>query len=156
MVKMLDTYNNLSPKDIKGFEIINNVKLTNNYKEFLLKWNGGTPEPTIFVISEEVGPSAMNYFYSIGDIENDNDLEECLDIYEFRLPTGFISIGDDAGGNAILLGVSEPHYDHIYFWDHENESDLDEPDMSNMHFLADNIWSFLDKLYEDESDDENE
>jgi len=156
MIKMLDVYKNLSRKDIEDFETKNNIKLTDNYKEFLLKWNGGIPSPSTFVISEEEeeGVSGVNYFYSIGD--SDNDLEEFLDILHLRLPEGFISIADDPVGNAILLGISGPHYDQIYFWDHENEPDLDEPDMSNMYFLADNIWNFLGNLYEDESDDDEE
>ena len=152
MVKMLDTYNNLSQKNIEDFETSNSIELTDHYKRFLLKWNGGTPYVGVFMITEEEGPSVMNYFYSIGD--PDNDLADSLDSYNLRLPKGFIAIGDDPGGNGILLGISGPHYDQIYFWDHENEPDLDEPDMSNMYFLADNIWKFLDNLYEDESDDD--
>src|SRR5690625_4021536 len=96
--------------------------------------------------------TVMNYFYSIGD--TDNDFEVYLDIYDLRLPAGFIPVGNDGAGNAILLSISGRHYDQIYFWDHENEPDLEEPDMSNMYFLADNIWGFLDNLYEDESDDD--
>lgn len=59
----------------------------------------------------------MNYFYSIGDTYY--DIEDYLDIYDLRLPNGFITIGDDPAGNAILVGTrtKEPHYDHIYFWD---------------------------------------
>ena len=152
MVKMLDAYHNLSQKDLGIFETKNNIELTDNYKSFLLRWNGGTPYVGVFMISEEAGPTVMNYFYSIGD--PDNDLADSLDSYHLRLPEGFIPIGDDGVGNAILLGNSDSHYDQIYFWDHENEPDLEEPDMSNMYFLADNIWEFLDNLYEDESDDD--
>ncbi len=110
---------------------------------------GGTPDMAVFNVPQWEGITVMHYFFSIGDIENGNDLEECLDIYEFRIPAGFIPVGNDGGGNAILLGTTESYYDQIYFWDHENEPDLDEPDMSNMYFLADNIWDFLDSLYED-------
>src|SRR5690625_1520542 len=152
MVKMLDTYHKLSQKDIENFEIKGNIELTNNNKEFLLKWNGRTTDLGVFVIPEWEVTTVMHYFYSIGD--TDNDFEVYLDIYDLRLPAGFIPVGNDGAGNAILLGILEPYYDQIYFWDHENEPDLDEPDMSNMYFLADNIWSFLDNLYEDESDDD--
>jgi|SRR5690625_552941 len=154
MVKMLDPYYNISRKDMEDFETSNSIELTDHYKRFLLKWNGGAPYVGVFMISEEGGPTVMNYFYSIG--HTDNDLADSLDSFHLRLPEGFISIGDDGVGNAILLGISGPHYDQIYFWDHENESDLDEPDMSNMCFLADNIWAFLDNLYEDESDDDDD
>src|SRR5690625_7872686 len=129
MVKMLDTYQNLSQKDIEEFETKNNIKLTDHYKELLLKWNGVTPNVAVFMISEQEGPTVMHYFFSIGNTYY--DIEDFLDIYEYRLAEGFISIGGDVGGNAILLGISGRHYDQIYFWDHENEPDLDEPDMGN-------------------------
>ena|SRR5690625_2079127 len=121
MVRILDTYNKLSLKDIDIFQSQYNIELTNNYITFLLRWNGGTPSPEIFMISDEEGPTVMNYFYSIGDTQY--NLEDHLDIYEFRLPIGFIPIGDD-------------------------------PDMSNMYFLANDIWEFLDHLYENELDDD--
>jgi len=154
MIKMLNPYHKLSRKNIEDFEIKNNIELTNDYKVFLLKWNGGAPDPETFMISEEEGPTVMNYFYSIGGTYN--NIEVYLDILNLRIPKDFIPIGDDPGGNIILLGISGPHYDQIYFWDHENEPDLEEPDMSNMYFLADNIWEFLDNLYEDEADDDEE
>jgi len=152
MVMMLNAHKSLSPKDMEDFETKNNIELTANYKKFLLKWNGGSPDVGVFIISEEEGLSTMNDFYSIGGTYN--DIEVNLDIHNLRLPEGFIPIGDDPGGNAILLGIAGLHYDHIYFWDHENEPDLDEPDMSNMYFLADNIWEFFNNLYEDDSDDD--
>src|SRR5690625_1089796 len=152
MVKMTDTNSKLTLEDIKDFEQENNIRLTTNYKDFLLKWNGGYIEPHLFYISDKQGVSAMNIFNGIGDF--DDSLDEYIDILDYRLPEGFIPIGDDSNGNQVCLGTLQPHYDHIYFWDHENESDLDEPDMSNMYFLASNIWEFLDSLYEDESDED--
>lgn len=149
MVKMTDTNGELTTDDIKKFEEENNLKLTKKYKEFLLKWNGGYVEPHVFKISEQQGSSSMNVFNGIGDI--DDSLSEYIDILDDRLPEGFIPIGDDSNGNQICLGIKEPHYDHIYFWDHEDEQD--EPDMSNMYFLAHDIWEFLDSLYDDADTD---
>src|SRR5699024_9944271 len=151
MVTLINSYDKLSKSDIEDFENANNVKLTNDYKEYLLKWNGGKPRPgNVFKIDGH-GESVLNVFNGIGDMYD--NLSDIIDIYEFRLPEGFIPIADDPGGNAILLGTIPPYYDHIYFWNHENEPDLEEPDMGNMYFLADNIWEFLDSLYEDDFDE---
>lgn len=147
MVKNItDSYKKLTSKEIEHFERENRVKLPKRYKEFLLQWNGGYPEPSVFYISKEQGVSVLNKFYSIGDI--DNDLVDYIDIYEYRLPDGFIPIADDPAGNAILLGTQDPYYEKIYFWDHEEEPQ-DPNDMSNMYFLANDIDEFLDRLYED-------
>src|SRR5690625_7346231 len=101
MVKMLDTYNNLSQKNIEDFEPSNSIELTDHYKRSLLRWNGGTPYVGVFMITEEEGPSVMNYFYSIGD--PDNDVADSVDSYDLRLRKGFIAIGEDQGGNGILM-----------------------------------------------------
>src|SRR5690625_4727634 len=109
MVKMLNSYHKLSQKDMADFATKNNIELTDNYKRFLLKWNGGSPDVGVFIISEEEGPTVMNDFYSIGGTYN--DIEVNLDIYNLRLPEGFIPIGDDEVVKSILLGVIELHYD---------------------------------------------
>lgn len=64
-------------EDIKQLEVENNLKLPKHYKAFLLKWNGGTPEPSIFKISDEQGSSVMNYYYSMDDTYN--DIEDYFD-----------------------------------------------------------------------------
>src|SRR5690625_3020627 len=98
MVKMLNPYHKLSQKDMEDFATRSNIELTANYKSFLLKWNGGTPNVGVFIISEEEGPTVMNDFYSIGGTYN--DIEVNLEIYKLRLSEGFIPIGDDGVGNA--------------------------------------------------------
>lgn len=147
MVKIIDSNKKLTLEEINQFEIDNNVKLTQKYKEFLLRWNGGYPEPSLFWISDEQGASVLNKFYGIGDLYS--NLEDYIDIYEYRLPDGFIPIADDPGGNAICIGTIEPYYEKIYFLDHEQETE-NPNDITNMHFLADDINEFLDKLYEED------
>ncbi|MEC0714480.1 SMI1/KNR4 family protein [Bacillus haynesii] len=149
MVRIEEPGKKLSLEEIEQFETKNNVKLTEKYKKFLLQWNGGYPEPNIFNISDEQGKSVLNVFNSIGDMYD--NLEKVIDIYEYRLPTGFIPIADDPAGNVICLGTKEPYYDKIYFWDHEEESENPD-DMSNMYILADDINEFLDNLYEDDEE----
>ncbi|MDF1996393.1 SMI1/KNR4 family protein [Peribacillus frigoritolerans] len=146
MVRIENSHNKLSLEVIEQFETENNVKLTEKYKGFLLKWNGGTPEPSVFDISDDQGKSVLNVFNGIGDMYD--NLEKVIDIYEYRLPDGFIPIADDPAGNAICLGTKAPYMDNIYFWDHEQEPENPD-DMSNMYFLANDINEFLEKLYED-------
>ncbi|UTR15000.1 SMI1/KNR4 family protein [Salipaludibacillus sp. LMS25] len=147
MVKIKKLNRKITEKELKQFEKKNKIRLTEKYKDFLLKWNRGSPEPCLFDISKDQGTSVLNVFNGI-DAQYD-DLEEVIDIYEFRLPEGFIPIADDPSGNAICLGTKVPYYDHIYFWDHEQESETPD-DMSNMYFLASDIDAFLNMLYEDD------
>lgn len=146
MAKIYGSHDNLSLEQIEIFENENNIKLTEQYINFLLKWNGGKVTPNLFKISNEQGPSVLNVFYGIGDMYD--NLTDFIEIMDERLPVGFIPIGDDPSGNVICLGTKEPYYDKIYFWDHEHEPE-DADDMSNMYFLANGIDEFLYNLYED-------
>ncbi|MFB1052218.1 SMI1/KNR4 family protein [Paraliobacillus sp. JSM ZJ581] len=146
MTKIYGSHDNLSLEQIKIFENENNIKLTEQYINFLLKWNGGKVIPNLFIISEDQGPSVLNVFYGIGDMYD--NLTDFIEIMDERLPVGFIPIGDDPSGNVICLGTKEPYYDKIYFWDHEQEPEAPD-DMSNMFFLANGIYEFLGNLYED-------
>ena len=146
MAKIYGSHDNLSLVQIEIFENENNIKLTEQYINFLLKWNGGKVIPNLFMISNEQGPSVLNVFYGIGDMYD--NLTDFIEIMDERLPVGFIPIGDDPSGNVICLGTKEPYYDKIYFWDHEQEPE-DPDDMSNMYFLANGIDEFLDNLYVD-------
>ncbi|MES9765433.1 SMI1/KNR4 family protein, partial [Priestia megaterium] len=60
-------------------------------------------------------------------------------------PEEFLPIGKDPGGNVICVNND----DHIYFWDHEEETSQPN-DLNNMYLLAENIYMFVDSLYEDE------
>lgn len=146
MAKIYGSHDNLSLEQIEAFENENNIKLTEQYTNFLLKWNGGKVIPNLFMISKEQGPSVLNDFYGIGDMYD--NLTDFIEIMDERLPVGFIPIGDDPSGNVICLGTKEPYYDKIYFWDHEQEPENPD-DMSNMYFLANGIDEFLGNLYED-------
>ncbi|WP_371017961.1 SMI1/KNR4 family protein [Pseudalkalibacillus sp. JSM 102089] len=146
MAEIFGSHDNLSIEKIESFENENNVKLTEQYIKFLLKWNGGKVKPNLFMISNEQGPSVLNVFYGIGDMYD--NLTDFIEIMDERLPVGFIPIGDDPSGNVICIGTKKPYYDKIYFWDHEQEPE-DPNNMSNMYFLANDIDEFLSNLYEE-------
>ncbi|WP_338553176.1 SMI1/KNR4 family protein [Paenibacillus sp. KS-LC4] len=146
MVQMDGSHQPITLEEINEFQQKLNLRLPEQYKNFLLESNGGDPSPSMFKISDEQGEGVLNIFYGIGDMYS--NLEEYIDIYEGRLPLGFIPIGNDPSGNVICLGLNEKYYSNIYFWDHEQESDNPD-DMSNMFFLANDLNEFLNSLYDD-------
>jgi hypothetical protein len=149
MAEIIGSNHNLSLEQIEQFESENDVKLTELYKKFLLKWNGGKVKPNLFKISDEQGPSVLNVFYGIGDMYD--NLTDFIDIMDERLPKGFIPIADDPAGNTICLGTKDTYYDNIYFWDHEQESENPD-DMSNMYFLANDINEFFGILFNEDEE----
>ena len=146
MVSIDHSYKKLTLDDINKFELQFKLILPQKYKNFLLESNGGNPVPNVFETGEP-GISCVNGLFGIytGGYE---DVGIRMEVFDGRLPDDFIPIGDDPSGNLICLGISQRYYDKIYFWNHEEEPE--EPDMSNMNFIADTIYEFLDKLYDED------
>lgn len=144
MINFLESGEKLTLQDIETFETNKNVELTELYKKFLLEQNGGYPDKNCFVISDDQGADNTNYFFRIKD--EGYNMSWALDMYEGRMPEEFIPIADDPGGNLICLGIKGTYYENIYFWDHEQESGDGEPNMSNMYYLAPDIFTFIDSL----------
>ncbi|MBC1780367.1 SMI1/KNR4 family protein [Listeria booriae] len=129
---------------IEDFEQRYNLKLAEDYKKFLLDFNGGYADPNVFKISKEQGESALNTLYGLGI---DDEYDELASVYESLdgiIPSGFISIADDSGGNQICLGVDDDYFGKVFVWIHDMEI---EEDMDNMFLLADDFKLFLDNLY---------
>lgn len=136
-------------ENIARFEQKNNLKLSDQYKRFLLEYNGGYVEPNVFKISEEQGESALNILYGLDISEDYDELSSVYETMDGIIPSNFISIGDDAGGNQICLGLDELYCGKIFIWIH-NMGQGEE--MNNMFLLANDFTSFLDNLYEDGAD----
>lgn len=153
MAIMKDLFNKkVTPEEIVGLEARWNVKLPDAYKRFLLETNGGEPEPNYFEIPEVPNAgSIVDYFNGISVSTPYGNLDAALDMYQDRLPDGFIAIGADPGGNVLCLGITMPHLGKLYYWDHHDELDKrgrSKKDMSNMYWLADDLYDFLDNLRE--------
>lgn len=138
---------------IKKLQLLTKIEFPGDYIEFLVQHNGGIPEPNFFEIPNQDGDgSYVDLFFGIG-VPSYANLEYILETYKGRLPKEFIPIGEDPGGNLICIGTQAPYIGSIYFWDHHDELDekgLSKMDMSNMYWLADNLFEFTDNLQEPE------
>ncbi len=145
----------ITTAQITAVEAALKVLLPADYKELMLKVNGGLVDPSSFVcIDGEQGDIAWFYHICPGD---DNDILKRAKIRESRLPRGFVAIGYDGGGNEICIDCTPgPRYGKVYFWDHEMEADLSQgigPDEAgNIHLIANSFTEFLDCLYEKNMD----
>lgn len=137
-------HEDLSVESLESFEAYHNLKLPKDYREFLLMYNGGYPNPGIYTIGDEQGESVLNIFYGIGDMYD--NLEKKFDIFDEILEIGFIPIADDPSGNQICIGMNGEHFGRIYHWAHDEEND----ELDNMYFIANSLNEFLMSLYDDE------
>ena len=121
-----------------------------DYRDFLLKHNGGSPTPECFHIrgnrAGDIG--IINWFYGLTSDE-DYDIREAVLTLRERIPAHFLPIGDDPGGNQLCISLAGEDAGTVYFWDHENEVDEGEvPGYQNVYFVASSFGALLSSLFE--------
>ena len=131
----------LNIQDILGLEQSLLVKLPEDYKNFLLKYNVAEPESNIY----KRGEFGVSVRYFFGKSQKDYfDLIENNKTYHGRLPEKVLAIGEDSGGNLFCLNLKD---ESIWFWDHEGEAmEGEEVNLDNMTKLAQTLPEFLEAL----------
>lgn len=139
--------------DIEAFEGENDVILPEDYKNFLLKFYGGVPEPDTFPIKghrEKV--SSVAAFLGLRDDIESVELQWALDAHREKFEDPIFDqlfpIAYDSFNDSICLDLSEEHYGRVVFidmvpmWKDHTAKDI--------YVIADNFDAFLEMLYEPE------
>lgn len=153
MAVFSQTESKLNLTQIEELERYVGLNFPVEYKEHLLKYNGGQCNPNIFEFSENGNwtESCIDWFLAIYDGEYDN-LKNYIDLYklkEKRLPGHILPIAHDPGGNLICISCHRDDEGSIYFWDHENEVDYtmsSDTNYSNLYFIAKNVGELVNGL----------
>lgn len=135
---------------IDGYESRTGISLPVEYRKFLLLYNGGIPTPQQADIPKTKHSVLVDYLYGILPKRSRCDLEYEAERMSEHLPSGFIVIGHDPGGNAYLLATKGKERGRVYFWDKRGL--LSKSEGGNTFWLADSISSLLDSLYEAETE----
>ena len=141
--EMINFYNqeeSIFDQDIQELENLLGFKLTQSYREHILRYNGGRCKPNVysFIENGESTESDLKVFFSLP-----NELREYIMDYKInnsRIPESFLPIAEDSGGNLICISCKGKDIGKIFFWDHELEGE------DNVHFIADNFDDFLNGL----------
>ncbi len=149
-MKIENPHGATSPEAIVEFEARRGVLLPLEYKQFLLKSNGGWPNPNVFEVPGWHGQgNSLMSFYGIHEGEKVDRLDQACKVYDERIPANLIPIAEDANGNAICIGWTGERKGKIYFWDHEDEIDEDGCLRYNdctVFLVANSLQEFLDNL----------
>ena len=139
--------NKLTEQEIDSFEESMNIKLPIEYRSFLLKYNGGKPEPNLIPIKDNPSDSHAMLIRLYCLAKGDNlDIIQKNKWLKGRLPNGFLAIGEDPGGNFICIDVLS-NTGKIYFWAYEEEAPEGEPaDFRNVYYIANSFQEMLDTL----------
>lgn len=122
--------------------------LPEDYKRFILKFNGGIPDAQFFSCVGWGGGSISKFY----PITPDDQLY--LSDYIDCIPRGLLCIGEEEGGNNIHIAVIGKNKGKVYYQHHEVGSDDVEPSFRDVFLIAKNFDDFLNEL--DYSEDELE
>lgn len=131
----------LTEADIDSLQSQLAVNLPPEYRDFLLQYNAGVPEPNRYVTATIT--TSVQQFFGISDA-NFQDLAWAVNTYEGRLPPAILPIAHAGGGDLICLSLEDGT---VYFWAHEREAPPDRaPSFENMSRLANSFSEFLERL----------
>lgn len=144
----------LASEGLEAAEQALGVSLPDDYRAFLLKYNGGQVEPDGFAITWRPGQreamvgaaSMVSWLFAVYDGRHENLLRMNQVTFKGRLPPGTIAIGRDPGSNLLLLRTTGPRYGEVLYWLMETEArteDGEPPSEDNVGFVADSFDDFL-------------
>lgn len=114
-MKITDSEKHLSEENVAAFESRNGILLPEEYRDFLLRYNGGVPYPN-YCRTESGVDVVVARFLSIGAANNVDDLDARC--WSSAWPTDassrMIQIGYDIGLQEIMLGVWGTYKDQVY------------------------------------------
>ena len=131
-------YGNVKEEEI-GFT------LPNDYKEFLINFNGGVPEVkySTFKLNELEENIGLQVLYGL-NLEENLDLREWYEEYEDDLLDDCLIIGHGIGFGFIVL-VNSPEISGVYFWDNSFELENSSED-ENIYKISDTFKEFIQEL----------
>ena len=150
MIEMEDIKGPISEDIVSKFENEHGVLLPRKYREFLKRYNGGSPFPDCFTGMDDNVKSDVQFFYGLRK-EYNYSLNKNISIFSDRIPYTLLAIGCDSGGNQICIGIDGEYIGKVYFWDHEWEADnsVDEvPGFTNIKLISDDFDDFFNGLHE--------
>ena len=143
----------ITAEDISNLEDKLGISLSLDYKEFLLKNNGGYLDDFLCTNTfTETDPESNKTFSQSTNVDKFYSLEEVLEEYEENLddpiiPEKFAGIAYDSNGNQILLCADDSENNgKIYFANHELYDP--ETDYWVLSVIADSFTEFLNSLHE--------
>ncbi|HET6880436.1 MAG TPA: SMI1/KNR4 family protein [Pirellulales bacterium] len=135
-----------SDESIEAVEQSVAVHLPPRYRSFLITSNGGRPHESVYFTIPELRERAMlGALYGIAVKRGHGlDLETVYADWRDVLPAGLIPIGEDPGGNQLLLATVDDGSEGILFWDRVGF--LTARTGRNQFHVASNIDQFLESL----------
>jgi len=144
----------LTDLDIHEFEKKFHVRLPQDYREFMLKSNGGRPTDDWGFDFIEAGSSVHTSSVICDFLALNADSGKTYDdlgktykmlVEERQIPPEVLPFANDPGGNYICISTAKGDHGRVCFCNHE----LEDPETGYMIVspIADSFSEFIDKCY---------
>jgi hypothetical protein len=138
--------------DIERWECEESIRLPEDYREFMLRFNGGYVYPRIFRhnVPNKQMPLASNEL-TVDPIYDWRTVESHWrgDTYGDSLPPGYIAFAGTPGSLELLMGLHAPNRGKIFSWVQHGSSWATDGNV-HIHPQADSFTEFLGSLFDDE------
>jgi hypothetical protein len=143
IIEEANKFGRLSEIELQDFEVANSILFPNEYKEFLLKYNGGHPEPNIVPQVR----TDLNWIYGMHQDPDWASFYFAVDIFHSRIPSWYVPIGSNSFGNQFIMSLYSENHGVIALWHHEQETmgDADQY-FDNVTFVANSFTELLNSL----------
>ena len=117
-IEVIESKKPTNLKEIERFEEFIQANLPEDYKQFLLKHNGGHPITDGFKlikpINDNTKEAGIDWFFALYDGDISNITTEFKRSRE-QLPDEVLPIGYDSGGKVCLV-INGDDYGKLYYW----------------------------------------
>ena len=141
-------FGSLSEKRLNEFETYKKVHLPAEYRDFLLKFNGGQPVPSFFWIKLGEDGSSIFQFYGLHDGPSHLSISTYIENEKHGVPKSMLPIADDGTGNFICLGISSFNDAELFFIDHDVHPFYQPNSLKGITKIASSFSEFLLMLRE--------
>ena len=138
-MKIKEQFKKISKDQLLELEEKIGVIFPNDYKDFLLKNNGGRPSLNVFRTLDQSYESDIQFLFGV--TEGVYDIYEVFKKLKSVIPESKIAIAIDSGGNYVLLDLVTHR---IFFFDH---------DIEEIFLISETFTDFIDNLFEINSEE---
>lgn len=147
LYKTANPFGELSISELEKFEQLINYRLPDDYRHYLLNFNGAEPINTVCHVSDLEGATNLHTMLGIHNGPEYAKLELEFGDRNSTKKTGFLAFADDTFGNYFCLNLQRKKYGEVYFYNHESSH---ASKIKTLSKVADSFESFIESLISEE------